>query len=114
MSDHPALDANAIDAELKRLSGWELKEGWIRKTYQTPGWAHTLMAVNTIGLIADAAYHHPDLIVGYAQVTVKLQTHKVKGITALDFALAKRIDEVVLWQPDETSPLDGFPKKWIH
>jgi 4a-hydroxytetrahydrobiopterin dehydratase len=72
------------------------------------------VAPNTIGYIAEAAGHHPDLSIGYAQVTVKLQTHRVRGITPSDVELARRIDEVVLWKPAEGSPLGGFPKRWTH
>ncbi len=103
-----------ITSELQTLPGWELREGWIRRTYKTPGWPHTLLLANTIAYLADAAYHHPDLSLGYAQVTVKLQTHKVHGITALDFAMARKIDEVALWQPANNSPLSGYPKTWVH
>jgi len=37
----------------------------------------------------------------------------VGGITEKDFALAKKIDEVIGWLPGEDSPLDGNPEKWI-
>jgi 4a-hydroxytetrahydrobiopterin dehydratase len=73
-----------------------------------------MLLAQTIGYLAEAAWHHPDLSIGYAQVTVKLQTHRVRGITPMDVALAKRIQEVVTWKPGEDSPLDGFPKNWIH
>jgi 4a-hydroxytetrahydrobiopterin dehydratase len=33
----------------------------------------------------------------YAVVIVKLVSHDAKGITEKDFALAKKIEEVVLW-----------------
>ncbi|MER3414697.1 MAG: 4a-hydroxytetrahydrobiopterin dehydratase [Gemmataceae bacterium] len=100
--------------KLKELPGWEYREGWIRRTYRTPGWPHTLLLANTIAFLADAAWHHPDLVLGFAQLTVKLQTHRVRGITDNDFALARRIDEVVLWRPPADSPLEGYPKKWIE
>jgi len=100
--------------KLKSLPGWELKDGWIRRTYKTPGWPHTLMLANTIAFLSDAAWHHPDLSLGYAQLTVKLQTHRVKGITDHDFELARRIEDVVTWKPPSGSVLDGFPKKWIE
>ena len=102
-----------IEEELKGLSGWTLQDGWIRRSYTTPGWSHTLMLVNTIGFLSDAAYHHPDHNVGYAKVTVKLQTHRVRGITDHDFELARRIEEIVTWTPPESSCLDGYPKKWV-
>jgi 4a-hydroxytetrahydrobiopterin dehydratase len=44
---------------------------------------------------------------------VKLQTHRVRGITDSDVELARRIDEVVLWKPTGGA-LGGFPKKWVH
>ena len=68
------------------------------------------MVVNTIGHLAEAAWHHPDLVVSYAFVEVKLMNHGQKGITQLDFDLAKKMDEVILWNPkDSDSSLEGTP-----
>ena len=69
------------------------------------------MVVNTVGHLAEAAWHHPDLTVSYAFVTVKLMNHAAKGITEKDFELAKKIEEVVMWQPGAAagSALDGTP-----
>lgn len=114
MADDVILSGDDLNRELASLPGWEVREGWLRRTYKTPGWPHTLMLANTIGYIAEAAWHHPDLSLGYAQVTVKLQTHRVKAITTHDTTLARRIDEVALWKPGQDSPLEGFPKKWVH
>ena len=70
-----------------------------------------MMVVNTIGHLSEVAWHHPDLAVSYAFVEVKLMNHSKKGITDLDFELAKKIDEVVLWFPDkQNSNLEGTPK----
>ena len=70
------------------------------------------MVVNTIGHLAEAAWHHPDLNVSYAFVTVKLQNHAAKGITDKDFELARKFEEVILWQPalDEHGALEGTPE----
>lgn len=114
MSDKEILSEEELAAELASLPGWEVKDGWLRRAYATPGWPHTLLLANTIGYLAEAAWHHPDLSLGYAQVTVKLQTHRVKGLTRHDTELARKIDEVVLWKPPEGSALEGFPKKWVH
>lgn len=111
--DHVLTEAELQEA-LAKLPGWEVRDGWLRRTYNTPGWAHTMMLANTIGYIAEAGFHHPDLSIGYAKVTVKLQTHRVLGITYSDVELASRIDQIVLWKPLEGSPLKGFPKRWVH
>ncbi len=57
------------------------------------------MVVNTVGHLAEAAFHHPDLTVSYAFVIVKLVNHAAKGITNKDFELAHKIETVTQWQP---------------
>lgn len=114
MADDVVLTEDELNNELKALPGWEVRDGWLRRKYGTPGFAHTMLLANTIGYLAEAAYHHPDLSLGYAQVIVKLQTHRVKNITWSDVELAKKIQEVVTWLPAEGDALQGFPKKWIH
>ena len=89
MADEKVYSEVEIQDRLKELPEWELRDGWIRRTYKTPGWPHTLMLVNAIGFRAEAAFHHPDLSVGWAQVTVKLQTHSAGGGTDKDLTLAR-------------------------
>jgi len=93
------------------LPHWYLENGWIRRKYKTSGWKSTLMVVNTVGHLAEAAFHHPDLSVSYAFVIVKLMNHAAKGITNKDFELARKIEEVIQWQPGKTegSSLTGTP-----
>lgn len=92
------------------LSHWSYEDGWIARKYQTSGWRATLMVVNAVGHLAEAAWHHPDLAISYGSVVVKLQTHTAKGVTDKDFALARKIEQVVQWQPGrEGGPLEGAP-----
>ena len=92
------------------LAHWYLENGWIRRKYKTSGWKATLMVVNTVGHLAEAAFHHPDLTVSYAFVIVKLVNHAAKGITNKDFELAHKIEEVIMWQPaKEGGALEGTP-----
>ena len=109
-------DATYTDAEIEErlqqeLPQWYLEKGWIRRQYKTAGWKGTLMVINTIGHLAEAAFHHPDLTASYAFVIVKLSTHSAKGVTAKDFELANKIEEVVMWQPgvETDGALEGTP-----
>ena len=113
MSDKVYSDAE-IAERLKELPQWELRDGWIRRKFKTPGWPHTLMLVNAIGYRAEAGFHHPDLNVGWAEVTVRLQTHSAGGVTDKDFELAGEIEQLATWLPPDGSALEGFPKKWIR
>lgn len=101
-----------IEARLsEELPNWTYKDGWIRRKYKTSGWKGTLMVVNTVGHLAEAAWHHPDMTVSYAFVNVKLVNHAAKGVTDKDFELARKIEEVVMWQPgaDAAAALEGTP-----
>ncbi len=108
-----SIGEDEVKARLaKELPHWYFEDGWIRRKYKTEGWKATLMVVNTVGHLAEAAWHHPDLTVSYAFVIVKLMSHDAKGITERDFALARRIEEVVQWQPGkEGGPLEGTPQE---
>jgi 4a-hydroxytetrahydrobiopterin dehydratase len=103
-----------LTAKLGELPGWYYEDGWIRRWYKTDGWPITLMLVNAIGFLAEAANHHPDLSVTWARVGVKLSTHSAGGITGKDFALARQIEDVVLWRPPPGSALEGNPKKFVQ
>lgn len=112
--DRVFSESEVTERIARELPGWELRDGWLRRSYATPGFPHTMLLANTIAYIAEAAWHHPDLNLGYAKVTVKLQTHSARGITEKDFELARRIEEVALWKPGDQSALDGFPKNWVR
>jgi 4a-hydroxytetrahydrobiopterin dehydratase len=98
----------------RELPGWYYEDGWIRRLYKTDGWQTTMMLVNTIGFLAEAAYHHPDLAVSWAKVWVKLKTHSHNGITDKDFELARKIEEIALWRPPKGSALEGTPNKFVR
>ena len=101
-----------IKARLARdLPHWWFEGGWIRRKYKTNSWKGTLMVINTVGHLAEAAWHHPDITASYAWVEVRLQNHAAKGITDKDFELAGKIEDVVHWQPaKEGGALEGTPQ----
>ncbi|MCB5184484.1 4a-hydroxytetrahydrobiopterin dehydratase [Methylobacillus gramineus] len=105
-----------IESVLKaELPHWYYEDGWIRRKYKTSGWKATLMVVNTVGHLAEAAWHHPDLTVSYAFVIVKLCTHSAKGITDKDWELARKIESVIQWQPGkEAGALEGTPNEDVR
>jgi len=86
------------------LKGWYLEDGWLRRKYNTSGWQATLLVVNAIGFLCEAADHHADLTVTYAKLWIKLKTHSAGGITDKDFALARRIETLILWRPEPSDP----------
>ena len=96
------------------LSDWYLEDGWIRRKVSTDGWPSTLMAVNAIGYLCEAAWHHADLTVTWGKLWIKLKTHSAGGITDKDFAMARKIEDVLFWRPDADAALEGTPNKFVY
>ena len=68
-TDLKVYDEKEIKDKLqKSLDSWNYDGKWIRKVFKTHSWKGTLMAINTIGHLAEVAWHHPDLVVSYAFV----------------------------------------------
>ena len=89
MSQEKVYSEDEINSYLSdKLPHWFYENGWIRRKYKTSGWKGTLMVVNTVGHLAEAAWHHPDIAASYGFAIVKLQNHAAKGITDKDFLLA--------------------------
>jgi 4a-hydroxytetrahydrobiopterin dehydratase len=74
---------------------WELSEdaSRITRTYKVGDFAAALAFVNTIGILAEDQWHHPDISFGWGYVTVALRTKKIKGLHENDFIMATKIDQ---------------------
>ena len=109
MNKETVITDEEIATRLTQLPHWRYEDGWLRRTYKTHSWKGTLMVITTVGHLAEAAWHHPDITASYAWVEVRLKSHSAKGITEKDFALAQKIEEVIGWQPDGKGSLEGTP-----
>lgn len=112
MSEQAFTEAEVNQRLQAELPHWTYTDGWIRRKIKTSGWKATLMVVTTVGHLAEKAWHHPDMSISYAFVIVKLVTHSAKGITEKDFALAKKIEEVVMWDAavESQGVFEGTPE----
>jgi len=91
-----AMNREQINQRLSAAAGWSLNEaGEITKTFELAGFAQALLFVNAVGWLAEAAGHHPDIVIRYRRVTLTLSTHDEGGVTDKDFDLAARIDALV-------------------
>ncbi|QCB94302.1 VOC family protein [Cellulomonas shaoxiangyii] len=82
---HSAV-TDAVDAR-----HWRVLLGTLRATYRTPDWATGAAFVARVAQAADAAGHHPDVLLRYGQVTVTTTSHDVGGLTSRDVDLAATV-----------------------
>jgi len=91
MSLPTRLTDDEIRERLAAVPGWELQGAEIRRTYRFSDFVAALAFVNRVGVLAEAAAHHPDIDIRYSRVTLALTTHEAGGLTARDFELAAQI-----------------------
>lgn len=90
----PKLTASEIDEQLKSLSGWTRDGDAIRKQFTFAGFPEAVAFVNRLVPEAQAADHHPDILINYTRVTLTYSTHSDGGLTAKDFAGAAAADRL--------------------
>jgi 4a-hydroxytetrahydrobiopterin dehydratase len=88
----PPLGEAAVTALLATLSGWELMEGALVKTYRFKNYYETMAFVNATAWISHREDHHPDLVVGYSRCRVSYLTHAIGGLSENDFICAAKLD----------------------
>lgn len=87
------LTMDEVKKKVHDLKGWELYDGVIQKKFSFRSFKASMAFVNKVAELADSVDHHPDMIINYNRVLLKLTTHSQGGITDKDFSLAQMIDQ---------------------
>ncbi|MDX6532396.1 MAG: 4a-hydroxytetrahydrobiopterin dehydratase [Gaiellales bacterium] len=88
------LDQSALDQRLAGLPGWEARDGALRKSYSFDDFAGAMAYANRVADAAEAADHHPDMLIGWGKVELAWVSHSAGGITENDVQMARRSDEL--------------------
>lgn len=82
-------------AAVAQLSGWSAQDGRdaIVKTFKFDDFNAAFGFMTRVALLADKMDHHPEWSNVYNRVEVLLSTHDADGVTGLDLAMAKFMDE---------------------
>ena len=92
------MAADEAGRRLQKLPGWQLDGDAIKRQFTFAGFPEAVAFIVRLGFTAEAADHHPDLLVNYKRVTVTYSTHSAGGLTGKDFdgaAAAAKIAEAM-------------------
>lgn len=89
-----SLTDSEIKQSLKSVPDWKLDGKAITRTFEFGNFVESVEFVNEITEIAEDFDHHPDVDIRWNKVTLRLSTHSKGGLTARDFDLAQRVDEI--------------------
>jgi len=88
------LPAAEVAQRLAALPGWSVKDGKLHRELTFADFAQAFSFMTDVAREAEALDHHPEWFNVYNRVTVDLTTHDAGGITALDFELARRAEDL--------------------
>jgi 4a-hydroxytetrahydrobiopterin dehydratase len=88
------LSEEALQTALTSLPGWQIEGHELVREFRFESYLAGIEFVNRVAQEAEALNHHPNLLVGWRHVTVRLTTHSAGGLTGLDVTLAGNISTV--------------------
>jgi 4a-hydroxytetrahydrobiopterin dehydratase len=75
------LSREEIARRLPSLQGWSLDGNAIKKQYTFRDFPDAVRFVDRLVPVAEAADHHPDILINYKRVTLTYSTHSEGGLT---------------------------------
>ena len=90
----PRLSASEAEQRMKSVHGWRLEGNEIIKQFTFRDFPEAVRFVDALVPEAEAADHHPDILISYKRVTLTYSTHSEGGLTEKDFAGAAMADRV--------------------
>ena len=96
------LPDQEIEARVRAMADWRVEAAYLVREVRFGSFMEGIHFVNRVAEAAESMDHHPDILISYRQVTLRLTSHDAGGITARDFALAKRIDTMLAVDPKAT------------
>jgi 4a-hydroxytetrahydrobiopterin dehydratase len=69
-------------------------EHHLHKSFKFKDFREALDFTNSVGELAEAQGHHPDIYLAWGKVEITLWTHKIDGLTESDFVMAAKIQRL--------------------
>jgi 4a-hydroxytetrahydrobiopterin dehydratase len=85
------LSDEEIDQRLP--ADWERDGDEIVRTYEFETYLDGVTFATRAGEVAEEEFHHPEMTIGYEEVTVRLTSHEEGGITDKDLRMARLFDD---------------------
>jgi 4a-hydroxytetrahydrobiopterin dehydratase len=88
------LDESGIQKALAGVPDWRREGETIRRQFTLGSFPDAIAFVTRLAFDAEAADHHPDILINYKRVTVTFSTHSEQGLTQKDFDGARMVDAI--------------------
>lgn len=74
---------------------WEIQGEILERTFQFKDFIDAVGFVTRVAILAEKAFHHPDIDIRWSKVRIALTTHDEGGLTEKDTGLAGSIEALI-------------------
>jgi 4a-hydroxytetrahydrobiopterin dehydratase len=91
----PLRGSELVNLARQLGAGWDVvDEHHLHKSFKFKDFREALDFTNSVGELAEAQGHHPDIYLAWGKVEITLWTHKIDGLTESDFVMAAKIQRL--------------------
>ena len=89
----PLKGAALLELTAQLGHGWNVVDGHhLEKEFRFKDFKQALSFTNSVGAIAEAQGHHPDIHLSWGKVGLTVWTHSINGLAESDFILAAKAE----------------------
>ena len=92
--DIKKLTEEEIKFNLSKLLNWKVENNKLHKLFKFKNFNQAISFMTGVAMVCEKMNHHPEWSNVYGNVNVELVTHRVAGLTILDFQLAENMDKI--------------------
>jgi 4a-hydroxytetrahydrobiopterin dehydratase len=89
------LSADEVATQLGTIANWTGDTSELTRTVALSSFPAAIAVVDQVAVVAEQLDHHPDIEIRWRTLVFTCATHSAGGVTAKDFELAARIDQIV-------------------
>jgi 4a-hydroxytetrahydrobiopterin dehydratase len=81
------------EIEVGLPDGWDRDGDEVVRTYEFDDYLDGVAFAAAVGEVADEEFHHPEIVIRWREVEVRLTSHEEGGVTEKDLRLAGLFDD---------------------
>ncbi|MFP3160991.1 MAG: 4a-hydroxytetrahydrobiopterin dehydratase [Vulcanisaeta sp.] len=83
------------DIEKSLPTGWRVEGNYLVRDLEFKTFMDCIAFINELARLAESEEHHPDMLIVWKHLTLRLTTHDEGGITELDIKMANLINGLI-------------------
>jgi len=88
------LTTQQIEQFMPEIPEWSLKDDILVRSYKFDDFIQALEFTNRVGALSEEEAHHPEIVLAWGQVDLRIWTHAIDGLSENDFILAAKVDRL--------------------